>query len=149
MSLDWPLPTMLPHSRAMILIGEPAASGHDWAEASVRIAEDSLFYEPGKGVPAWIGAEYMAQTVALFAGVASRRADEEIMIGLLLGSRQYKVSAPYFKLGSLLRVRGQRVWQDDRMAVFECRIDAESRLAEAQLSVYQAGTAGTFFGEVR
>ena len=120
----------------MILIGEPAAFEGDGVESSVLIAEDSKFYQPGKGVPAWIGMEYMAQTIALFAGVEAREAGRDIRIGLLLGTRRYSAFVPYFKLATMLKVRGEKVWQDDQMAVFACTIEAGERLAEAQLNVY-------------
>jgi predicted hotdog family 3-hydroxylacyl-ACP dehydratase len=136
MALDWPLHTMLPHSRDMILIDDPATVGDDWAETTVRIGEDAMFCRPGKGVPSWVGIEYMAQTVALYAGAESRRASEAIHIGMLLGTRRYTVNVSWFRVGLMLRIRGTRVWQDERMAVFNCIIDADERLAEAQLNVY-------------
>lgn len=137
MALDWPLHTLLPHSRDMILIGDPATVDGDCAEATVRIGEDTMFYQPGKGVPAWVGIEYMAQTVALHAGVESRHASEAIRIGMLLGSRRYTVKVSWFRIGLVLQVRGTKVWRDERMAVFDCTIDAGERLATAQLNVYQ------------
>lgn len=139
MPLEWPLHSLLPHSGRMVLIQEPASTGEDWAEASVLIAEDSMFYEVPKGIPAWVGIEYMAQTVALFAGVEAKRAGQDVRIGLLLGSRRYRANVDYFPLGSRLRIRGDRVWQDDKMAVFDCRIDAAECVAYAQLNVYQTG----------
>lgn len=149
MTLEWPLPSLLPHSGTMILIGDPAASGEDWAESSVRIGEDSVFYKSGAGVPSWVGAEYMAQTIALYAGVGARRNGDDIKIGLLIGSRRYKAMTDYFKLGSLLRVRVSEVWEDDQMAVFDCTIDAGERLAEAQLNVFRPVDPTRFLEEAR
>ena len=56
MTPRWPVPSLLPHGGAMVLIGEPAAYGDGWAEAAVRIGEDSLFYKAGHGVPSWVGS---------------------------------------------------------------------------------------------
>ena len=137
MTLKWPVPSLLPQSGPMVLIEEPAASGDGWAEASVRIAENSVFYRPGRGVPSWVGAEYMAQTVALYAGISARQAGTDIRIGLLLGSRRYEVETEFFQLGSLLRVHVQEVWNDSQMAVFDCYLEDQERLAEAQLNVFQ------------
>ena len=75
MTPRWPVPSLLPHGGAMVLIGEPAAYGDGWAEAAVRIGEDSLFYKAGHGVPSWVGVEYMAQTTALYLGIGAVRLD--------------------------------------------------------------------------
>ena len=144
MTLPWPVPSLLPHGGQMVLIGEPAASGENWAEASVRIGEDSLFYRPGQGVPAWVGAEYMAQTIALYAGIGARRAGEEIQIGLLIGCRRYEVETEYFRLGGQLRIHVDEVWLDNQMAVFDCSIIDGEPLAKAQLNVFSPTEIAAF-----
>ncbi len=136
MTPRWPVPSLLPHGGAMVLIGEPAAYGDGWAEAAVRIGEDSLFYKAGHGVPSWVGVEYMAQTTALYLGIGARRAGRDIRIGLLIGCRQYEVEAAYFRLGSLLSIRVDETWQDGRMAVFECSIAHRGPLAKGRLNVF-------------
>ena len=135
---DWPLPSLLPHSGLMILIGEPMSFGKGWAEATVRIGEDSRFYKQGRGVPAWVGVEYMAQTIALYAGYCARRAGEEIKLGLLLGSRKYTAMTAYFQLGAKLLIRVDETYRANKMGTFDCFIEDRERLAEAQLTVYQS-----------
>jgi predicted hotdog family 3-hydroxylacyl-ACP dehydratase len=144
MTLQWLVPSLLPHSGPMVLIGEPASSGEGWTEATVRIGEDCPFYRPGRGVPSWIGLEYMAQTVALYAGINARRAGKDIQIGLLLGSRRYDVRTEYFRLGSLLCIHVQEVWEDTQMAVFDCVITEGECLAEAQLNVFRPVDTAAF-----
>jgi predicted hotdog family 3-hydroxylacyl-ACP dehydratase len=137
MPLPWSLEELLPHSRSMILLDEPLDAGDDWALAGVRVAEDSLFYDPQlKGVPAWVGLEYMAQTVALYSGVQARRAGQPVKLGLLLGTRRYEADAARFALGSYLTVRATREWDDGQMAVFDCSVRTESSLASARINVY-------------
>ncbi len=136
MTLPWPVPSLLPHNGAMVLIGEPAAFGEGWAEAAVRIGEDSLFYTTGKGVPSWVGAEYMAQTIALYSGIRARRVGNDIKIGLLIGCRRYEVETEYFRLGIQLRIHVDEIWQDSQMAVFECSIENREQLAKARLNVF-------------
>jgi predicted hotdog family 3-hydroxylacyl-ACP dehydratase len=131
----------------MVLIEEPTAFGEDWAEASVRIAEDSVFFRSGLGVPSWVGVEYMAQTVALFAGVIARQAGTNIQIGLLLGARRYDVKTEYFQLGSLLRIHVVEVWRASQMAVFDCTIEDRERLAEAQLNVFRPDDTAAFLAD--
>lgn len=136
-SLPWSVPELLPHSGAMILIDDVIGDGEGWIESGVRIGEDSLLYEPGYGVPAWVGIEYMAQTVAMYSGIQARRAGEEIKIGFLLGTRRYTAMTGYFPLGSYLRIHAREEWQDGQMAVFDCRIDEHACLAKARINVYQ------------
>lgn len=149
MTLQWPVPSLLPHGGSMVLIGEPAASGDGWAEAAVRIGEDSLFYRAGQGVPSWVGAEYMAQTIALYAGINARRAGRDIQIGLLIGCRRYEVETEYFRLGARLRIHVDEVWRDDQMAVFKCSIAGAERLAKAQLNVFSPTDAASFIAAGR
>lgn len=136
-SLPWSVPELLPHSGTMVLIDETIDAGKDWVTAGVRIGEDSLFYEQGLGVPAWVGIEYMAQTVALYSGIRAKQAGEEVKIGLLLGTRRYQAMTDYFRLGSYLRLHACEEWQDGQMAVFDCRIDGDECLATARLNVYR------------
>jgi len=149
MAIEWPLPSLLPHSDPMILIGDPADSGEAWAESTVRIGEDSVFFKTGSGVPSWVGAEYMAQTIALYAGIGARKVGDEVRIGLLIGSQLYNAKTPYFTVGQLLRIRVEEVWEDEQMAVFDCSIDAETRLAEAQLNVFRPVDPKRFLTEAR
>ena len=142
-SLPWSVPELLPHSGAMILIDDAIGDGEEWVESGVRIGEDSLLYEPGYGVPAWVGIEYMAQTVAMYSGIQARRADEEIKIGFLLGTRRYTAMTAYFPLGSYLRIHARVEWQDGQMAVFDCRIEEKACLAKARINVYQPQDVST------
>jgi len=135
--LPWPVSELLPHSGAMIMIDDALAEGEGWVESGVRIGEDSLLYEPGAGVPAWVGIEYMAQTVAMYSGIEAKRAGEEIKIGFLLGTRRFESMTEYFTLGDYLRVHARQEWRDNQMAVFDCHIESESRLATARINVYQ------------
>ena len=137
MALPWSLEELLPHSRTMLLLDEAVDAGDDWALAAVRVAEDSLFYDPQlKGVPTWIGLEYMAQTVALYSGIRARRAGQPVKLGLLLGTRRYEAETESFALGSWLTIRVAREWDDGQMAVFDCQVSTERPLASARINVY-------------
>jgi len=141
--LPWSVSELLPHSGAMILIDEAIGEGEGWVESGVRIGEDSLLYEPGFGVPAWAGIEYMAQTVAVYSGIQARRAGEEVKIGFLLGTRRYVAMTDYFPLGCYLRIYAREEWQDSQMAVFDCRIENEACLAKARINAYQPPDVST------
>lgn len=134
----WSVAELLPHSGRMVLIDDVIADETGWVTAGVRIGEDNLFFEPGAGMPCWLGIEYMAQTVALYSGLYARRHGQPVKIGLLLGLRRYRVKVGHFPLGSYLRIHAQEEWQDGHMGVFHCTIDEEGRqLAEARINVFQ------------
>ena len=137
MPLPWSTEELLPHSGRMVLIDDVIDAGDGWVQAGVRIAEDSLFFETGKGMPSWIGIEYMAQTVALYSGIQARKTGQEPQIGFLLGTRKYQVMTDYFRLGSYLTIDAQEEWNDGQMATFDCRIACEDCLATARLNVFQ------------
>ncbi len=69
----FPTCELIPHSEPMILIDELVEATSDHASAKVTIREDSMFSNAAGGVPAWIGIEYMAQTVSAFAGMEANR----------------------------------------------------------------------------
>lgn len=140
----WSVPELVPHSGPMVLLDDLLEAGPGWVTAGVRIAEDSLFFEPGAGMPCWLGLEYMAQTIALYSGLEAKRAGEPVPIGLLLGSRRYQATTDYFPLGSYLRVHVREEWNDGQMAVFDCRVEEDDRcLARARLNVFLPPDAKT------
>ena len=150
MNLQWPVPSLLPHSGPMVLIGEPANFGETWAEAAVRIGDNSLFYRSGHGVPSWAGMEYMAQTIALYTGIGARQVGKDIQIGLLIGCRRYEAETEYFRLGIQLCIHVDEVWRDSQMAVFDCAIEENRKeLARARLNVFRPTDAASFLAENR
>jgi predicted hotdog family 3-hydroxylacyl-ACP dehydratase len=137
MSPEWSVEELLPHSESMVLLDEVVEWGDGWAVAAVRVAEDTAFFEPGVGVPSWVGIEYMAQTVAMYVGICAKRESKPIRIGLLLGTRSYKAGCSHFRLGTRPRIRVQEIWRDAQMASFECHIEDGERLADATLNLFQ------------
>jgi predicted hotdog family 3-hydroxylacyl-ACP dehydratase len=129
---------LLPHSGPMVLLDRVVAVDDESACAEVRIRSDGLFCADG-GVGAWVGLEYMAQTIGAYAGYAARLRGEPIKVGYLLGTRRYECARPVFSVGTLLRIHIKRVLQSENgLASFECHIDDETgQIASANLSVFQ------------
>jgi predicted hotdog family 3-hydroxylacyl-ACP dehydratase len=142
--LPWSVPELLPHRGPMVLIDDLVDAGEGWVTAGVRIAEDCLFFEPGAGMPCWIGIEYMAQTVALYSGLHAKRAGEPIRIGLLLGARRHEAMTDYFPLGSYLEIHAREQWQDGQMGIFDCSVEGGRCLAKARLNVFSPPDARVF-----
>lgn len=115
------------------------------SEAAIQITTDSSFYEPGKGVPAWIGIEYMGQTAAMIAGFQLEAGTLEPHTGLLLGTRKYRSTMEWFPSGANLRVRCNELgMMPAGIATFQCEIalidetrQSENTVATANLTVYR------------
>lgn len=129
----------VPHRGTMSLLTRLVMVDADQAVAEVDIGPDSLFAQ-ADGVPTWVGIEYMAQTIAAWAGARGRRAGREPAVGFLLGSRRYQAHQPAFALGRPVRIHARcELIGDNGLGQFVCRIEdaAGARLAEAMVSVFE------------
>lgn len=123
MSVEYSIAQVLPHEGRMLLLDELFEYGQEHVVAAVEIRPDSVLCEPGRGVPSWVGLEYMAQTVAAFSGVEEVRLGMKPRIGLLLGTRNYQAKVPYFPIGARLVVRGEMLIRgEDDLVAFACEI---------------------------
>lgn len=138
-NLPWALSEILPHDAPMILIDEIEDFGPDHLVTRVSIAEDTPFCASKEGVPAWVGIEYMAQSVAAHAGVLALKRGDPVKIGFLLGTRRYDCEVPYFALGEKLTVKVCREYENQRMGVFQGTITEFSGaiVAKAAINVYE------------
>jgi predicted hotdog family 3-hydroxylacyl-ACP dehydratase len=144
--MAWPnITSLIPHSSAMVLLDRVIAVDEESLCAEVRIRPDSLFCA-ASGVGAWVGLEYMAQTIAAFAGYTAYLRGEAVKPGFLLGARRYECTLPMFSLGSLLRVHVRRVLQSENgLGSFQCRIEhGQEEVATATLTVFQPVDAADF-----
>jgi predicted hotdog family 3-hydroxylacyl-ACP dehydratase len=134
-----PVEHFVPHRGAMSLLSRLVTIDAEQALAEVDITPTSMFVQ-GQGVPAWVGIEYMAQTIAAWAGARSRAAGGEPAIGFLLGSRRYQAEVPVFATGQTLRIHARcELIGDSGLGQFACRIHdpAHRLLAEAMVSVFE------------
>jgi predicted hotdog family 3-hydroxylacyl-ACP dehydratase len=135
----------IPHRGMMRLVDRVLACGEEHIVAEVRVPADALFGD-ARGVPAWVGVEYMAQTVAAWAGHRARSRGEEPSIGFLLGTRRYQAHAPRFDAGAVLRVEARcELMGDNGLGMFACRIlQGEAVLATANISVFEPPDAAAY-----
>lgn len=136
----FPINELVPHSGEMLLIDKVVDFGDSWLQSQVTIREDCLFCENSK-VPALVGIEFMAQTIAAFAGNQDKTNNKNPSIGLLLGTRLYESTVDHFVLGSVLNIHVEQLYIDDSsLGVFKCKIAAvnqlDSVLIKANLNVY-------------
>lgn len=135
---------LLPHAPPMVLLDEVL----DWNETAVAacltVRAETPFLEPGRGVPAHIGIEWMAQTCGLFAGLEAKATGEPVRLGYLLGTRRYRAVRSWFAEGERPVTSARLVFREAGMAVFDCRIAVGGvGVASAQLTLYQPGDGET------
>jgi len=132
---------LIPHREPMLLINQLLEVNQNGSSASVIIDEQTPFFTKDKGVPAWIGLEYMGQTAALIAGHQVQQGVSEPHLGFLMGSRKYEATVSHFTPQSILTVECKEgALVGDSLATFNCSIsDSETGnvLATAMLSVFR------------
>lgn len=142
--------TLVPHGAPMLLLDRVVSADADKLCAEVTIRPDSLFCGE-RGVGAWVGIEYMAQTIAAYAGYHAQQRGEPVKIGFLLGSRRYECSRPWFSSGDCLHVEAQQLLQaDNGLGSFSCTIKdskTQQQWAQATVSVFQPHDAHAFLEE--
>ncbi len=137
MNCQWPIAELLPHAGDMILLDEVLRYGDEDVHTRLEVRSGGLFNQADGSLPAWVGIELMAQSVAAYAGCQARQAGEPVRLGFLLGSRNYQCNVDRFPAGSELRITAQRSLQDDNgMGVFECQLDGPGIQAVARLNVF-------------
>jgi predicted hotdog family 3-hydroxylacyl-ACP dehydratase len=121
----------------MLLLDEVVSYESDRVTCEVRIRPDSTFIEGGQ-VPAVVGIEYMAQTVAAFAGLSARDKGQPARIGFLLGCRDLTITTDGFEVGQRLIVEARRTWGDADLGSFVCKVEREGEIVlQGVLTVYQ------------
>lgn len=144
---DW-----IPHRGAMRLLDRVVLVDEERAVAEVDVPVDGLFTRDGQ-VPAWIGIEYMAQTISAWAAGRAKRSTGSSgagggapKLGLLLGSRRFVAHRDGFPCGTTLRVEARcELIGDNGLGLFDCRIAlGKEEVAAARVSVFEPDNAIEF-----
>lgn len=139
MKPDYRIAELLPHDGGMLLLDEILDLGEEHVTCAVRVRAHTRFCDGVNGVPAWVGLEYMAQTMCAFSGVEEVRAGLAPSIGLLLGSRRYQSEVEWFALGADLIVRADLQLRDENdLVAFQCTIHERGLLlARGDVKAYR------------
>ena len=136
--IDWPLAELLPHAGDMILIDQVLALGEEHIETRLTVRAGALFNREDGSLPAWVGIELMAQSVAAYAGCRARVEGNPVVLGFLLGTRKFECNVEHFPLGAELNIHALRSLEDDNgMGVFECHLTGPGIHATARLNVFR------------
>ncbi len=145
---DWPLAELLPHAGDMILIDQVLSFDEEQIHTRVTVTPGGLFSRPDGSLPAWVGIELMAQSVAAYAGCRARQNGEAVELGFLLGTRKYECNVEHFPAGAELTIHGLRSLEDDNgMGVFECHLTGSGIQASARLNVFRPPQAANYLDE--
>ena len=141
----WPVEELLPHAGNMVLLDAVREADPERIVCSRQVSAGGLFNAADGSLPAWVGVELMAQSIAAWAGWQAKHDQRPVRLGFLLGTRHYQCDVDAFPAGSELLIEAVRNFQDDHgMAVFTCHIDAPGVHAEARLTVFSPPDADTF-----
>ena len=123
--IDYRIEDLINHRRGMLLVDRLVSYDMSGVVIEVIIKEDTSFLNEDY-VPAWIGIEYAAQAVAVWAGLQAVQGDKRIKTGLLLSCRKYKSTRPRFMLGEVLNIHIREEFRSRRMGTYDCRIYDET-----------------------
>ena len=135
-----PMNRLLPHAAPMILIDDVLERDEACLKAGVTVRADSIFFEAGRGIPAHVAIEWMAQTCGAFVGAEALERGLPARLGMLLGTREFRCDVPWFTQGEQLVVSVTLIFRDDEMGAFDCtvaRVADDEIQAKATLTLYQ------------
>lgn len=132
------LEELLAHRWPMLLLDRVIEAGDKHAVAEVTITPESAFYQPPFGVPAWVGIEYMAQSIGVLTGAQAQRKKDPTPMGYLLGTRKYNCTIPWFKNGDTLTVScEEELFDSNGLGAYNCSITRDEIVSNCRLTVYQ------------
>lgn len=136
---NYPPPKILaPHDPPMLLVDEIVQSMDGEIVTKMSISKNNLFYVAGRGVPAYVGFEMMAQTIAVQDGLDRYHNGDGPKIGFLLGCRKYTVERDWFLDGEILTIRAKTLLSEGEMCSFDCVIEDSNaqQLAHGAINVF-------------
>lgn len=142
---DWIVDELVPHRGDMSWLSRIVQVDEKSSIAEADIREGMFFLRDG-GLGVWTGVEFMAQTVAAWAGGRAQREGRSVVIGMLVGSRQYLAHCQHFSVGQTLRIESQlELLADNGLGMFDCKISMDGAVvASARLSVFEPPDAAAF-----
>ena len=127
------------HRKPMLLLDTVVMCAGDKMECEWQVSAEDVFVVPGRGVPAYIGVEYMAQCVAALGGARARLEGFGPPLGFLLGTRHFTATRSHFELGMRYVASCTELVRDaNGMGSYDCSIKhGDEVLAMARLSVFE------------
>jgi predicted hotdog family 3-hydroxylacyl-ACP dehydratase len=137
--LQQPIEAVIPHRGTMLLIEAVTSFSEGALSARATVHADAWYANEDGAMPAWIGIEMMAQTIAAHVALLAMRGGGRARPGVLLGSRSYKALQPSFAGGAQLLIRATELLRSEEgHGAYECTIHhGDVCCAEAGIKVFQ------------
>lgn len=144
-----PIQEIIPQSGIMLLLDRLVTADEKNTVAEYKPKPKQWYSDADGEMPAWIGLELMAQTVAAHVGEKKRRAGLSTKPGVLAGTRRYRAEVPRFSVGIVLSIHVTLVYEDESgLSAYDCNIQNDnSTLAKATLKVFEPNEFKTFLQE--
>lgn len=136
-----PITEIVPHRAPMLLLDRVLAYDGERVVCELTLEPNSPFAQAGENggeVPAIVGIEYMAQTIAAGAGLSAHGKGAPARVGFLLGCRSLTIAVDSFRVGDRLTIEARRTWGGNDLGRFACQVRrGDEVLVEGALTVYQ------------
>ena len=144
-----PIEDVLPHRGSMLLIDRLIEFNNESTIAEYSPRSDTWYADAEGNMPAWVGLELMAQTVAAHVGVLKLSEGKSQKNGVLVGTRRYSSIMPNFAVDIPMQIHATIVYQDiSGLAAYDCNISCgDTILAVATLKVFEPDDFQTFLQE--
>ena len=133
-----PIEELLPHRGAMLLLDSVLSGDESSIIAQATVPQAAWYLDEQGGMPAWIGIELMAQTIAAHSALRGRLKGKPPKRGVLLGCRAYRARMPRAAAGALLKVSAKMTLVDESgLGAYDCNIErGAAQFAAATLKVF-------------
>lgn len=134
-----PIADILPHRGTMLFVDAVTSYSPEVTTCTFRPRADAWYADADGAMPAWLGIEIMAQTIAAHVALTAMTRGEKPKLGALLGSRDYRSNMPSYAAGTPLTITALLELRDaSGLGAYECRIEADnSEISSAKLKVYE------------
>jgi predicted hotdog family 3-hydroxylacyl-ACP dehydratase len=141
-----PIEELLPHRGTMLLLDRITNFDTETIYSEYTPRAHAWYCDERGHMPAWIGIELMAQTIAAQVGLVKRSQAAPPKQGVLLGTRSYAATQPFFMVGQTLCIQSTLIFLDDSgLGAYECSICVNDlEVASATLKVFEPDNFETF-----
>ena len=133
--------SVIPHRDKMLLLSK--VIDYDLEERSIeaeyRISADCIFYDSAAmGVPAWVGLEFIAQTICALCGIRDKKMGVPQKKGFILSVSQLQLGLPFFKTGSIIYIKAKETERMDPICFLEGEIFLDGKkVLEGKLTIME------------
>lgn len=143
-----PLPAiedLIPQRDTMLLLDRVLAFADEKTVAEYAPRASAWYADREGNMPAWMGVELMAQTIAAHVALARRREGTSPKLGVLLGTRAYTSTVASFTAQVPLRIEANRLFSEpEGLGAYLCAItDPAGARATATLKVLETSDIAT------